>query len=105
MEKDELRKYQIRADIVKAMAHRTRLFIMQKINEKRYSVNDLRNMIGCDLSTVSKHINVLKKSGIIIGCKEGTSIYYSLKVPCIMNFMDCIETLIRENAIEQLKDI
>lgn len=103
MSSEEYKKYKFRAEIVKAMAHPTRLFIMQKISEKRYSVNDLRDMVGCDLSTISKHINILKSNGIIVGNKTGTTIYYALKVPCIMNFMDCIEILIKENAKERIE--
>ena len=90
--------YRLRADIVKAMGHPTRLFIMDKLVEKAYCVNELRDMIGDDISTVSKHLSVLRKAGIIIGRKEGTQVYYSLKVPCIMNFMSCVETLLKENA-------
>ena len=94
----EMEKFKIRAEVVKAMAHPTRLFIMNKLSEKRYCVNELHEMIGGDLSTISKHLTVLRKAGILIDSKEGTQVYYALKVPCIMNFMKCIETLIKENA-------
>ena len=98
----EMQKFRIRAEVVKAMAHPTRLFLMNKLAEKRYCVNELHNMIGGDLSTVSKHLTVLRKAGILIDSKEGTQVYYTLKVPCIMNFMECIETLIKENAVQDL---
>ena len=102
---NEMAKFRIRADVVKAMAHPTRLFIMSKLSEKRYCVNELHDMLECDLSTVSKHLTVLRKAGILIDKKEGTQVYYTLRVPCIMNFMDCIETLIKKNAEENLGNL
>ena len=98
----EMIKFKIRADVVKAMAHPTRLFIMNQLSQQRYCVNELHEMLECDLSTVSKHLTVLRKAGILVDTKEGTQVYYSLRVPCIMNFMECIETLIKKNAEENL---
>ena len=103
---DDAVKYQLRANILKAMAHPTRLFIMDELsqNDSR-CVNELQEMIGGDLSTISKHLSILKKAGILIDRKSGTQVFYSIKVPCIMDFMKCVEILIRENAIEKLKNL
>jgi len=102
MKEDQMDKFRMRAEIVKAMAHPTRLFIMTELSEQEHSVNELQAMVGCDVSTVSKHLSVLKKAGIVIDKKRGTQVIYSLKLPCIMNFMTCVETLIKENAVEKL---
>ena len=102
MNDKEMQKFRIRAEVVKAMAHPTRLFIMNRLAEKSHCVNELHDMLDADLSTVSKHLTVLRKAGIVVARKEGTQVYYSLKVPCIMNFMECIETLIKENAVQNL---
>ena len=102
MNEDKMDKFRMRAEIVKAMAHPTRLFMMTELSEQEHSVNELQAMVGCDVSTVSKHLSVLKKAGIVIDKKRGTQVIYSLKLPCIMNFMACVETLIKENAVEKL---
>ncbi len=101
----EMERFKIRAEAVKAMAHPTRLFMMNKLSQKSYCVQELHGMIGGDFSTISKHLTVLRKAGIIVAKKDGTQVYYSLKVPCIMKFMECIETLIRTNAEEDLSNI
>ena len=105
MNHDTMAKFKIRADIIKAMAHPTRLFMMVELSERKHSVNELQEMVGCDVSTVSKHLTVLRKAGIVIDDKVGTQVFYSLKLPCIMNFMECVETLIKENAVEKLSYI
>jgi ArsR family transcriptional regulator len=105
MNHDEMIKFKNRSEILKAMAHPTRLFIMSRIKDSRYSVKALQEMIGCDISTISKHLSVLKKAGIVKGEKSGNIIYHSLKVPCIMDFMQCVEIIIKENAVEKLGNL
>ena len=71
--------YEARAKILKAMAHPSRLFIIEELAKKEKCVNELTEMIGADISTVSKHLNVLKNAGLVKDEKRGTSIYYTLK--------------------------
>ncbi len=90
--------YEGRAAIIKAMAHPTRLFIIDELEKGERCVNDLTVMIGSDMSTVSKHLSIMKNAGILGDRREGTTIYYSLKVPCILNFFGCINEVIFSNA-------
>ena len=94
--------YTIRAKIIKALAHPTRLFIIDKIANKEYCVCELTKMIGADISTVSKHLSVLKNAGIVKDEKRGTLVYYTLQTPCILGFFDCIEAVIEDNVHKQL---
>jgi len=96
-------QYEIRAQIVKAMAHPTRLFIVDELSRKEKCVRELTRMIGADMSTVSRHLSILKKAGIIQDKKKGIQVYYQLKVPCVMNFFQCVESVIKTTAREQLK--
>jgi ArsR family transcriptional regulator len=95
-------RYQARADVLKAMAHPTRLFIVEKLAQKPLCVADLTELIGDDVSTVSKHLSVLKRVGIVAGEKTGVQVHYSLRMPCVMNFFGCIETVLKESAKNQL---
>ena len=88
-------QFEARALIVKAMAHVTRLFIVDELSRGERCVCELRNMIGSDLSTVSKHLSVLKNAGIVIDDKRGNQVFYSLRVPCILNFFSCVESVLQ----------
>lgn len=90
-----------RARILKALAHPSRIFIVEKLSEKPHCVCELTEMIGADTSTVSKHLSILKNAGIIEDEKRGTSVYYSLRCQCIMKFMSCIEQVIKMNLDKQ----
>jgi len=94
--------FEIRAKILKAIAHPTRLFIVDQLSDKKYCVADLTKMIGADMSTVSKHLFVLKSVGIVADEKSGNQVYYRLAMPCILGFFECIETILKTNALKQL---
>jgi arsenate reductase (thioredoxin) len=92
-------RYEVRARIVKAMAHPTRMFIVDELSRAgERCVCELTEMIGADMSTVSKHLTVLKNAGIILDDKRGNQVYYRLRVPCILEFFRCIESVLECNA-------
>ena len=93
-------QHEARAKIIKAMAHPSRLFIVEELHKKERCVGELTDMIGADASTVSKHLSVLKNAGLVTDEKRGNSIYYTLRVPCIMDFIGCVENVLSANAKE-----
>lgn len=97
-----LAKYRARANIIKAMAHPSRLLIMDALSVKELCVCELTELVGADTSTVSKHLSVLRNAGIVTDEKRGTMVYYRLRVACIMNFFGCVESVMETSARDQL---
>lgn len=95
-------RYEARAHIIKAMAHPTRLFIVDQLSKQEHCVCELTEMIGADVSTVSKHLSILKQAGIVTDEKRGLQVYYTLKVPCVLNFFGCVEGVMQSNAKQNL---
>ena len=93
-------KHEAWAKIIKAMAHSTRLFIIEELHKGERCVGELTEMIGADTSTVSKHLSVLKNAGLVFDEKRANSIYYKLRCPCIIDFMGCVEEVLSANARE-----
>ena len=89
-----------RARVIKAMAHPTRLFIIEELEKEERCVCELTEQIGADVSTVSKHLSVLKQAGIVSDDKRGNQVFYRLRVPCILNFFGCVESVLESNARE-----
>jgi len=102
MDKAQKDLFEARARVVKAMAHPTRLFIVDELSRAERCVNELTEMIGADTSTVSKHLSILKNAGLIRDEKKGTQVFYSLKTPCILNFFGCVESVMKTTAEENL---
>ena len=94
--------YEARARVLKALAHPTRLLIVDELLQQERNVAELTKMVGADMSTVSKHLTVLKNVGIIRDDKRGSQVYYQLAVRCVPNFFGCIESVLQSNAREHL---
>ncbi|NIT35251.1 MAG: metalloregulator ArsR/SmtB family transcription factor [candidate division Zixibacteria bacterium] len=90
------------AAVIKAMAHPTRLFVVDELSRGERCVYELTELIGADISTVSKHLAVLKGCGIVEAQRRGSRIYYRLKMPCVLSFFGCVETVIKSDAEERL---
>lgn len=95
-------RFEARARIIKAMAHPTRLFMVDELAKGERCVCELTEMVGADMSTVSKHLSILKAAGIVTDDRRGNRVFYSLRVPCVLHFFDCVETVMKRNAEQQL---
>jgi ArsR family transcriptional regulator len=91
--KDIINTYQKEADIFKALSHPTRLFILEVINEKPHTVSELTAMVGIDISTMSKHLDIMKRHQIVVGEKIKNSVYYKLNIPCLFEFFKCAKKI------------
>lgn len=78
------------AAIFKALAHPSRLLMLDALREGKRCVCELQEIVGSDISTVSKHLKILKDSQIVQIEKEGNFIYYHLMMPCVLDFLDCV---------------
>jgi len=97
------RAYEERAKIIKALAHPSRLMMVDAIADGEKCVCELRELVGSDMSTVSKHLALMKEAGIVEDRKVGQQVFYSLRCPCIMSFFGCVETVMKSNAREKME--
>lgn len=101
MEVIDKRRYAAKARVLKALGHPTRLWIVEQLSGGERCVCEFVEAIGADFSTVSKHLSVLRQVGIVDVDKRGKQVFYRLKVPCVLNFMDCVEAVLVSEAKEQ----
>lgn len=99
MSPDDKVRYAAQAKVHKALAHPTRLFIVEELSRHERCVCELTDMIGVEMPTVSRHLSVLKSAGIVEDDKRGAMVFYRLKTPCVMNFFRCV-TEVRQAALE-----
>ena len=96
--------YEMRAQILKALANPSRLMIVDILNERgELSAGELLEIVGSDQSTVWKHLSILKQAGLIEDRKEGKKAFYRLARPCITNFFECVGQVMEENLKAQLE--
>jgi DNA-binding transcriptional ArsR family regulator len=90
-------EYEMKAKIIKALAHPSRLMMVDALAEGEKCVCELTELVGADISTVSKHLSVMKNAGIVDDRKAGQQVFYRLRVPCIIKFFGCVEAVMRED--------
>jgi ArsR family transcriptional regulator len=93
--------YDARAKVLKALAHPTRLYMVDRLAQRECCVCELQELVGADMSTVSKHLSVLKAAGVVTDDKRGKQVWYRLRVPCILNFFGCVEEVLRQDAADR----
>jgi len=99
--KATFREAEIRAKIIKAMAHPVRLMVIEYLRNGERSFSEIFDLFQLDKSTVSKHLLVLKEVGIVSSRKNGVDVLYNLEVPCVTDFFGCITAVIESNVKKQ----
>lgn len=98
-------KYETRAKIMKALAHPARLLIVDVLaSEGERCVCDLTELVGSDMSTVSRHLAQLKEAGLVEDEKRGQMVFYRLRVKCLTGIFNCIESVVKCNS-DHLLDV
>jgi ArsR family transcriptional regulator len=92
---------EIRADVVKALAHPSRTLIATALIDGELCVCELQELVGADMSTVSKHLTIMRKAGWLEVEKRGVNQYYRLRCPCLMEFFRCIDLIARTRPAEK----
>lgn len=89
-----------RARILKAMAHPGRLAMLDALADGEVCVCDLQKVVGSDMSTVSKHLAVMREAGLVEYRRQGPQVFYRLRVPCALKFFGCIDRVVSAGASE-----
>jgi ArsR family transcriptional regulator len=92
MDAEQKERVERRARLMKSLAHPSRLLIVELLSTRPHDVSELTQAIGADITTVSKHLTVLKKAGIVRNHRRGQHSDYELSCTCIMHFIECIES-------------
>lgn len=90
-----IRRIRAQAKIFKALGHPSRLLMADAMRSGEKCVCELRELVGDDMSTVSRHLAVLREAGVVAGEKRGTSIYYRLILTCLDGFLGCTSDVVR----------
>ena len=103
MDRKAQRLYKLKADVIAAAGHPIRLAVIDFLKDGEQCVCDIAKYVGAKRSNVSRHLGVLLNAGVVRQRKDGLKMMYTLRCPCVLNFMKCVEGVLRENAQEAAK--
>ena len=98
-------RLEAQARVIKALAHPTRLFLVEELCREERCVCDLAEMVGSDISTVSKHLGQLRQAGIVQDEKRGKQVFYRMRMGCAVDFTSCASAIVEETSRRQLEAV
>jgi DNA-binding transcriptional ArsR family regulator len=98
---NENERLRLKAEVFKAMGHPLRLGVIELLKDGEKCVCEIVEQVGTEISNVSKHLSVLKKSGIVADRRDGLKIMYRLTMPCAIDFAKCVENVVIKRLDEQ----
>ena len=96
MRSQQLELYRARADILKAVAHPLRLAVVDYLRDDERCVCEIAGHVRSERSNISRHLALMVHAGVLSNRKEGLKVYYRLRTPCVLNFLACVDGVIRE---------
>jgi DNA-binding transcriptional ArsR family regulator len=83
----ELPVAQLKAELFKAIGHPVRVRILEQLVAGERSVGALAETLETDVAVVSQQLAVLRRSGVVVTRREGTTVFYSLRDPGMIELL------------------
>ena len=68
----------LKAEFFKTLGHPARIRILELLAERERSVADLLPEIGLEASHLSQQLAVLRRAGVVVARKQGSSVIYAM---------------------------
>jgi DNA-binding transcriptional ArsR family regulator len=79
---------QFKAEFFQALAHPTRIAIVEQLREGELSAGALIERLGIEQANASQHLAVLRAKNILAHRKAGNQVFYSVRNPLIIEVLD-----------------
>lgn len=79
---------QFKADFFQALAHPTRIAIVEQLRDGELSAGALIERLGIEQANASQHLSVLRSKNIVVGRKAGNQVFYTVRDPLIIEVLD-----------------
>ena len=89
-----------KASIFQALAHPTRLQILEVLRAGEMPVNAILARVERDQANISQHLTSLRLRGLVVNRKEGNQVFYSVRDRLVFDVLD----LMRRYAAAHVHD-
>jgi ArsR family transcriptional regulator len=97
---DALRRF--KADIFQALAHPTRIAILELLRDGELSAGTLMERLELEQANVSQHLAVLRAKQLVATRKAGNQVFYSVRDPIIIEVLNLMRTYFHAHLKESL---
>jgi len=97
---DTLRQF--KADFFQALAHPTRIAIVEQLREGELSAGTIIERLGIEQANASQHLAILRAKNILVNRKAGNQVFYSVRDPRIVEILDIMRQYFHAHMSEVL---
>jgi DNA-binding transcriptional ArsR family regulator len=97
---DSLRRF--KADVFQALAHPTRIAIIELLGNRELSAGDLIEELGMEQANVSQHLAVLRSRQLVVNRKAGNQVFYSVRDPILLRVLALMRSYFQKHLNEAL---
>jgi ArsR family transcriptional regulator, virulence genes transcriptional regulator len=83
------------ATIARALSDAKRLCVVERLADGERSVSDLSRDVGCQVPNMSQHLAVLRSAGIVASRREGSTVFYRLADPQVLEVYRILQQVAR----------
>ncbi len=98
---DSLRRF--KAEIFQALAHPTRIAIVELLWDRELSAGDLMEKLGMEQANISQHLAVLRSRQLVANRKAGNQVFYSVRDPILLEVLSLMRTYFQKHLAETLE--
>lgn len=97
---DSLRRF--KADVFQALAHPTRIAIIELLGKGEVSAGELIEELGMEQANISQHLAVLRSRQLVVNRKAGNQVFYSIRDPILLEVLRLMRTYFQKHLAESL---
>ncbi|MDN5343915.1 MAG: hypothetical protein PWQ18_26 [Clostridia bacterium] len=99
------RIYSMKAEFFKALAHPTRVKILEQLRQGEKCVCEFIEDLDLEQPNISQHLAVLRKQDIVVFRKEGLKVLYKVKHPEIFQVLDLVGNILTQEIVSTMAEL
>lgn len=93
--------FDLQAELCSAMGNPVRLKIVHLLREEPLRVSNISESLAIHQSTISRHLSILKRVGILSATRVGTDVVYEVATPKIVEVCEMMRELLAERETKR----
>ncbi|WP_344048840.1 metalloregulator ArsR/SmtB family transcription factor [Streptomyces thermoalcalitolerans] len=86
--------YQLKAEFFKTLGHPARIRVLELLSEREHAVSEMLPEVGIEPAALSQQLAVLRRAGLVVSRKQGSTVHYSLTDPHVAELLRVARTIL-----------
>ncbi|MFE9172071.1 ArsR/SmtB family transcription factor [Streptomyces kebangsaanensis] len=86
--------YQLKAEFFKTLGHPARIRVLELLSEREHAVAEMLPEVGIEPAALSQQLAVLRRAGLVVSRKQGSTVHYSLTDPHVAELLRVARTIL-----------